>query len=119
MFGLWVIPLFVILFLGTRIENHLSKNYTYFGVGIISLLLFGLSEQFLDFLWYAENVTKLGNIALYIIIPEIILGISAYWMYLRIQEANIFYKIFCIFQVMVLYLGNAAFFYYLFEKIIL
>ncbi len=119
MFGLWTIPFFLILFLGIRVQSRFSKNYAIISVGVFSLLVFGLSEQFLNFLWYAENVTKLGNIALYIIIPEIILGISAYWMYLRLRETNIFYKIFSIFQVMVLYLGNAAFFYYIFEKVIL
>ncbi len=118
MFGLWTIPLFMIL-LGNRVQKRLNVKYAYLTVGISALLVFGLSEQFLDFLWYAQDVTRIGNIAVYILIPEIILGLSAYWIYLHLQDTLIFQKIFCIFQVMVLYLGNAAFFYYLVEKIIL
>ena len=119
MFGLWTIPIFMILFLGTRIHLRSSKKHAYFLVGFSSFLIFGLSEQFLNFLWYAENVIKLGNVALYIVIPEIVLGLSTYWIYLHLRDSHILSKIVCIFQIMILYLGNAAFFYYLVEKIIL
>ncbi len=109
----------MILFIGVNIHQRYSKNLGYFMVGLSSFLIFGLSEQFLSFLWYAQDVTKIGNIAIYIVIPEVVLGLSAYWMYLHLQDSRITSKIFGIFQVMILYVGNAAFFYFLVEKIIL
>ncbi len=119
MAGLWTIPLFMIIFLGNRTEKRISRNYSYPIVAIASLLIFGLSEQFLAISWHAQNVTMISNIAIYIIIPEILLGITTYWMYLQTKEKSLPEKISGAFLIMIIYLGNASFFYFLIEKIIL
>lgn len=120
MAGLWTIPLFMIIFLGYRTDTRLNNNfYSYLIVAIASLLIFGLSEQFLSISWHAQNVFMVSNIAIYIIIPEILLGITTYWMYLQTKEKFLLEKISGAFLIMILYLGNVSFFYFLLEKIIL
>ena len=93
---------------------------TYLIVALISLLIFGISEMMIWIIgsWYAQNVMMLGHIAVYIIVPEIILGISTYYSYNQIKDKNHLIKVPTAFIVMILYLGNAVFFYFLFEQII-
>ncbi|MFW9825512.1 MAG: DUF6989 domain-containing protein, partial [Candidatus Thorarchaeota archaeon] len=64
-------------------------------------------------------VTMIGRIAIYIIIPEIILGLSTYYSYERIKEKSHWYKIPTSFLIMILYLGSAIFFFFLIERVIL
>ncbi|MBY8992198.1 MAG: hypothetical protein KGD58_15745 [Candidatus Lokiarchaeota archaeon] len=120
MAGLWVIPLFLIVFIGQRLQERYSKRIGYLSVVLMSLLIFGLSEQLMWMLqsWYAQNVVLIGHIALYIIIPEIILGLSSYYFYDTLKERNYWYKLPAAFIVMVLYLGSAIFFYFLIERVL-
>jgi len=120
MAGLWTIPLFLIIFLGDRVNKRASNYAAYFWVAAASLLIFGGSEAFLWLLpsWYAQNVFMIGHVAIYILIPEIILGTSAYAGYQVIKEKPHWVKVPSAFFIMLLYLGSASFFYFLFEKII-
>jgi len=120
MAGLWVIPLFLILFIGQRLQERYSKRISYLLVVLMSLLIFGLSEQLMWMLqsWYAQNVLMIGHIALYIILPELILGLSTYYFYEMLKERNHWYKIPTAFIVMILYLGSAIFFYFLIERVL-
>jgi len=61
----------------------------------------------------------IGHVAVYILIPEIILGLSAYYCYQTIRSKPLWMKTPAAFLVMLLYLGAAAFFYFLIEKVIL
>jgi hypothetical protein len=121
MAGLWVIPLFMILFVSQQFQERYSKKIGYLSVVLTSLLIFGLSEQLMWMLqsWYAQNVVMIGHIALYIIIPEIILGLSTYYLYEMIEEKNHIYKLPASFIVMILYLGSAVFFYFLIERVLI
>lgn len=121
MAGLWTIPLFIIVFTGDRIRERASRPAAYGGVAVLSLLIFGGSEAFLWLLpsWYARNVAMIGHVAVYILIPEIILGVSAYYCYQAIKSKPLWMKIPAAFLVMQLYLGSAAFFYFLIERIII
>jgi hypothetical protein len=118
MAGLWTIPLFLILYITIRADTYLSTYTTYAVSGILAIIIFVGSEQFLGFVWYAQNVFMIGNIALYIIIPEIMLGISAYWIYQQVKQQPIQRKILGGFSTMVLYLGNANLFYFIIEHIL-
>lgn len=120
MAGLWVIPLFIIVFINQQLQERYSKKVCYLSVISMSLLIFGLAEQSMWMLqsWYAQNVVMIGHIALYIIVPEIILGLSTYYFYELIKEKNQWYKIPLAFIVMILYLGSAVFFYFLIEQVI-
>jgi hypothetical protein len=121
MLFLWVIPFFIIIFIGLRIQERFSKKISYWIVILISLLIFGLSEMTIWAMgsWYAQNVKMFEHVALYIIIPEIILGCSTYWAFKLSQDNNILCMIPLAFMIMLLYLGSAVFFYFLIEQILL
>ena len=120
MLFLWAIPFFIILFIGNIIYERKSPQLTYIMVAALSLLIFGISEMTLWMIgsWYAQNATMVGHAALYIFIPEVILGSSTYYCYSKIKGKNHLVKFPVAFIVMLLYLGSAVFFYFLFEKIL-
>ncbi|MBU0991615.1 MAG: hypothetical protein KJ737_03885 [Proteobacteria bacterium] len=120
MAGLWSIPMFLIIYAGERFSERISVMAGYGAAGTVALIIFGGSEETLWVLpsWSAQNVMMIDHMAIYIIIPEIILGISALFYYQYIKEKPHWVKIPSAFLVMLLYLGSAAFFYFLFEKII-
>lgn len=121
MAGLWTIPFFTIIFFGLKAKTRYSELTVYFVVGLVSLLLFGGAELTLWALgsWYAQNVvTIFDHIAVYILIPEIILGLATFHYFNQIKEKPHIWKIPIAFMVMLIYLGAAAFFYFLFESLI-
>jgi len=120
MTGLWVIPLFIIIFTGNKFQEHYSTKISYLTVAGLSLLIFGTAESTIWILgsWYAQNVAMIGHLALYIIIPEVFLGLSTYFGYKAVQEKSHLYKIPVAFIIMLLYLGSATFFYFLIEQVL-
>ena len=120
MAGLWAIPLFLIIFIGSYLQENYSMQKVYLIVAFLSLIIFGLAEQTIWMIesWYAQNVIMVGHLALYIIIPEIILGITTFYGYNLIQDKNSLLKIPVTFIIMLLYLGSAVFFYFLIERVI-
>lgn len=121
MAGLWAIPVFIAVFIGDRIRLRYSPLAAYWVVGGVSLLLFAGSEQTLWILpsWHAKNVLMIGHTAVYILIPEIIFGLSAFFAYQHTKNRPTWQKIAAAFLVMQLYLGSAAFFYFVIEKVLL
>jgi hypothetical protein len=121
MAGLWTIPLFLIVFTGQRFQENYSRSVAYLAVALTSLVIFGASEQTSWMLpsWYAQNVFMIGHIAVYIMIPEIILGLSTYSLYEIIKDRKHWVKIPAAFIAMQLYLGSAAFFYFFIEKVLI
>jgi hypothetical protein len=119
MLGLWVVPLFIIIFVAKQLQERYSRKGAYISVILLSLTIFGLSEQLMWMLqsWYAQNVIMIGHVALYIVIPEIILGLSAYFGYELIKDKHHLFKIPVAFLIMILYIGNAIFHYFIIERI--
>ncbi len=91
------------------------------GIRMLALVIFAGSEQTLWMLpsWPAQNVHMIGHIAVYIIVPEILLGLAAYFAYQHVTQLSHWYKFPAAFSVMLFYLGSAAFFYFLIEIIII
>ncbi|MFW9918868.1 MAG: DUF6989 domain-containing protein [Candidatus Thorarchaeota archaeon] len=120
MAGLWVIPLFLIVYTGLLVREK-GVPMTTVSILIMSLLLFGGSEATLWMLgsWYAHDVLMIGNVAIYIIIPELILGLSTYIGYLMTRKMAILHRLVMAFIIMVMYIGNASFFYFIIERLIL
>ncbi|MHA1908201.1 MAG: DUF6989 domain-containing protein [Candidatus Thorarchaeota archaeon] len=120
MAGLWAIPFFLIVYAGLLMRPK-GVPMTTLAVLVASLLIFGGSEATLWMLgsWYAHDVFMIGNIALYIIIPELILGLSIYIGYLMSRKMGILHRLVMAFIIMVLYIGNASFFYFIIERLIL
>ena len=121
MAGLWTIPLFIIIFVGSRVKARFTEKAALITVAAASLLIFGVSEEMVWMIpsWYAKNVTVLGHTALYILIPEMLLGLSAYMAYEKAKSGTLLKQGLAAFFVMTLYIGNSAFFYFLLERLIL
>jgi len=115
---LWAIPFFIITFIGNRVAARRTDAFAYGVVVLISFLIFVSAEAGLYFVWHAQNVIMIGNIAVYIILPEIILGVSVFWMYQHIQTKAHWWKPIGAFLIMLLYLGNACFFHLLINLIL-
>ncbi|TXT56138.1 MAG: conserved membrane protein of unknown function [Promethearchaeota archaeon] len=121
MAGLWVIPLFTILFIGLKINEKYTEYTSYTVVGVISLIIFGVAELTIWSIgsWYAQNVkTIFGHLAIYIIFPEILLGLVAFYGYKVIKDRNNIWMVPSSFLVMLVYLGAATFFYLIFETLL-
>lgn len=120
MAGLWAIPLFVILFVGLEVGKRKPHQVTYAVVAILTLAIFGLAEETMWMLpsWSAQNVTMIGHVAVYIVIPEILLGISTLISYQLVRERPVWLWIIGAFTVMILYIGNISFFYLIIERIL-
>jgi len=119
MAGLWAIPMFLIIFICEKIRTRISRPAAYMTSGIIAFLIFFMSEQTVWLIpsWYAVNVKMIGFSALYIIVPEIILGLAAYRCYEEIRGRSHWIKVPAAFIVMLLYTGSIVFFYFLVERI--
>jgi hypothetical protein len=110
---LWSIPLFIITYIGLRVAKHRTNPFAYGVVALVSLFIFVSAEAGLTFVWHAQNVILLGNVAAYIILPEIILGLSTFWTYQHLKAKSHWWKPLGAFLIMILYLGNACFFHLL------
>ena len=121
MAGFWSIPFFIILFVGEETQKRKSLNLAHIIVSFLTVLIFALAEFTLVYLpsWTATVIGMTGNLAWYIIIPELFLGLSAFICYNIVKDQKIWMKIVGAFTVMILYIGNASFFYFLIETLLL
>ncbi|UCE10285.1 MAG: hypothetical protein JSW61_15145 [Candidatus Thorarchaeota archaeon] len=119
--GLWAIPFFIIIYLGNRIEEWVGGILVNVIVALIALIIFGIAEATLWALpsWQAQNVFMIGHVAVYILFPEMILGLAVFVTYAQVRERQIWRKIHWAFLTMLVYMGSISFFYFLIERIIL
>lgn len=121
MAGLWSIPLFIIVYVGLRVEEEHSAWETQLAVLITSFVLFVGAEATMWALpsWSAQNVLTISSVAVYIVVPELLLGSSSYIIYAMIRHYGHVLKLFWSYIVMALYLGNACVFYLIIEVVLL
>ena len=119
MAGMWLIPLFLVLTVSEGVERRRTRSMAVGAAVIVSLLLFVGSEAVLWRvpIWFAENVMMVGHVAIYVIIPEVLLGSFCYLGYVYTGRAGFGTRIGATFVLMLLYLGALSFFYLLIEKI--
>ena len=119
--GLWVIPLFMIVFLGRRIEARFTRNLALTAVCVSSAILFLGSESLLWLIpiWHAQNVMVIAHVAIYLIVPEILFGLFTFLAFDAFHGHALWYRLGAAFTVMVIYLGNLCFFYLIFEHLAL
>jgi hypothetical protein len=119
MAGLWAIPVFIIVYASSLAGERGSARAAYATAAALSLVIFGLSEETVWMLpsWYAQNVRMIGHTAVYIVVPEIILGISCVYAYRQLRGRSHLLKVPAAFLVMLLYLGSAAWFYFIVERV--
>jgi len=121
MVGLWVIPLFMISFIGLRMQEKKTVLWAYILISVLALIIFGFAELSMWILnsWYPQNVKLLfDHIAIYIIIPEVLLGLSTFYLFVKNKSMKVWILVSNAFLIMLLYLGSASFFYFLIEKVI-
>jgi hypothetical protein len=120
MAGLWAIPLFALTYIGCELKKRFAYPMTLVGIAILTLFIFIIAEETMWMLpsWSARNVTLVGHVALYIIIPEILLGLSTFLSYDLFKDKGLPVQLALAYVVMVFYLGNAALFNFL-ERVLL
>ena len=99
--GFWIMLLFPI----TLISDNTRSRY--FVAALLSLLLFGFCEwaaRPLD-LWTAQNVRTMAGVAVYVLIPEVFLGLATLQAYRRSRGDGIIQQIFSALAVNLLYTG--------------
>lgn len=99
--GLWIMLLFPV----TLVSDSFRSRY--FTAGVLSLLLFGLAEwaaQPLQ-LWQPHNVRTLGGVAIYVLVPEVFLGVMTLKAYRNTRGDGIIQQMFSAFAVNLLYTG--------------
>jgi hypothetical protein len=69
--------------------------------------------------WTATVTGMIGNLAYYIILPELFLGLSSFICYEYMKDKKIWMQIIGAFTVMIIYIGNASFFYFIIETLLL
>lgn len=110
---MWTIPLFASTMVGRGFESRgFGISGCALGAGLSALCLFLGSEEILTRIpiWYAtENATKkIGNVALYVIIPEFLIGVLTF-LACRLcisRQVPKHLQIFGAFLIMSNYLGN-------------
>ncbi|MEQ8350649.1 MAG: hypothetical protein RH862_04150 [Leptospiraceae bacterium] len=128
MAGLWAIPFFFILLSGRLYQgaftseqwlSHGSEFKAALLCGFVGLLIFAASEASLWMLgsWYARNVSMVGHVAVYVLLPEFMLGFFLYQHFHLSQNKPWFYWIFNGFKISLLYTGALALSYLLMEKV--
>lgn len=118
MAGLWAIPFFIIIYASEQITKSRSALEGYIGAASLSLMIFGAAEASMWMLssWETLAQVVIGNIALYILVPEMILGVSALFVYRLVKDRTLW--LLADYLIMALYIGNAALFY-LFVELLL
>jgi hypothetical protein len=85
---------------------------------LLSLVIFTLAEATLWAVpvWHAREVALLGHVAVYLLVPETLLGVSAWLAWRKTRDAGPAAQILAAAVVMVLYLGNCALWWFLLES---
>ena len=110
MAGLWVIPLFLVI--------HAGERWGASGAAVASFVIFTLAEATLWMVpvWEAQDVARIGHVALYLLVPETVLGLSAWLAWRATRTAGPGLQTAAAAAVMILYLGNCALFWFLLES---
>jgi len=83
MAGLWTIPLFVVVLTGRAVEARAGVVAGAWTAALTALGVFWASEETLWRVpvWHARDVATVGHAAVYVLVPEAILGAAAYDAY--------------------------------------
>jgi hypothetical protein len=118
--GLWAIPLFVVIYVSSKITQERGRLQGYSVAAILSLVIFGIAEATMWTLSSWETLAKVtvGHVGLYILVPEMILGMTALLAYDSVKGKGLLYTLVASYLVMTLYIGNASLFYLIIEVLL-
>jgi hypothetical protein len=114
MAGLWVIPLLLSTYAGLWAKEYYSEKMAYGVSGLVALVIFAISEETMWLLssWYPQNVWLISHTAVYVLIPELILGIMTFYIFQLTRSLSIIYQIMATYLLMLIYTGALMFFYF-------
>jgi hypothetical protein len=118
MAGLWAFALVTIVYTGIAAPRYgIRGEGRYAVVALVSLLTFvGAEVLFTKIpIWRATGVATLSDMALYIVGPEVLLGVATFWTYWRYRLRSILFRTLITPLVMFLYLGGVGTSYLIFE----
>lgn len=120
MAGMWTIPLWVSLFTARQLDRDDVRR----GVGIAALVcgvvLVGSEATLWAVpIWHAaEGVTTIGRVAVYVIIPEVLLGAVTYLAYMSTRDLSWWIRFTAAGLVSLVYLGALCASYGLVERVL-
>lgn len=99
--GMWTMLLFPLLLIGN------STRSRYLNTGVMAFISFTFWEWAARQLqlWHAQDVLMSHGIALYVLVPEVLLCLTALWMYRLTGESGILARFFGALSVSVFYAG--------------
>lgn len=119
MAGLWVIPLFLVVVVGRSVESRQGRALAYAAVLIAAAAVFLPAEEFMRLLpaWRAQGVATWGNVAVYVIGPQLLLGLGTYYAYVQLRGRHALAQVPAAVVVMLLYFGAAVFAWFAIERV--
>jgi hypothetical protein len=123
MAGMWTVPLFLAVLVGRGVEARdprfldraAGRPMARMAAAAAAAFLFVGAEATLWRLeiWHAVGVYQVGHVALYVVVPEVLLGVAVYEACRWAEGRRWWEKLTVAVVVMWLYLGMLAFFYLL------
>ena len=107
---LWITPLFLIVGFGEDLVERWGTRAAVFGSAALSVLIFGIAEATLTLIpvWHPVGVRAWGPVALYVLVPEAILGASAWWAFRVTESRSILLRTAAAAAVMLLYIATLS-----------
>ncbi len=107
---LWITPLFLIVEAGEDLAERVGKRAATLWCAALSILIFGVAEATLTLIpvWYPVGVKTLGPVAFYVLIPEAILGASAWWAFRITDSRSILLRLGAAAAVVLLYIATLS-----------
>ena len=115
---MWSIPMWVILFTVWRLRKRSTPLSAYVLAVVLTIVIFGIAEATLWVIpiWHAApHILAPLYVAIYVIIGEVFLGVSAWYAYQTVADRRIPAKVVGALAVMLIYLGSIAVAYLLIE----
>ena len=120
MAGMWTIPLWVSLFTARQLDRGDVRRGAWIAALVCGVVLVGSEAT----LWAvpiweaAEGVTTIGRVAVYVILPEVLLGAVAYLAYMSTRNESWSVKLAAAGLVSLVYLGALCASYGLVERVL-
>ena len=116
MAGMWTIPLWIAVFTGRRLGAGDPVRGALVAAAVAALLLVGAEATLWAVpIWHAVDVAQVGPVALYVVVPEAVLGATAYLAYVGTRDRALVIRALAGGAVMLIYLGGLAAWYLIIE----
>ncbi len=116
MAGMWTIPLWVAVFAAERLSRGSTARGAAWAAVVTGLVMVGAEATLWAVpIWQAVGVRAVGPVALYVVLPEVLLGAVAYLAYQQTRRRSVGVRIAAAALVSLVYLGALAASYWMIE----